>query len=76
MTTTVNGEAYEPRDNETILDLVTAHSGRELSNDGTPADGSRLGIAVAVDGVVVRRAQWAQTPVAGQIDIVTAVQGG
>nr|WP_120491810.1 MoaD/ThiS family protein [Corynebacterium lactis] len=74
--TTVNGEAYEPAPGETLLDLVAAHSGRKLSSDGTPADGTRLGIAVAVDGGVVRRGQWAQTPVAGAIDIVTAVQGG
>ena len=74
--TTVNGEAYTPEQDETILGLVARHSGRQLNEDGTPADGSRLGIAVAVDGAVVRRGQWATTPAAGAIDIVTAVQGG
>jgi len=47
-----------------------------LNDDGTAADGTRLGIAVAVDGAVIPRAKWATTPVAGAIDIVTAVQGG
>ena len=39
---------------------------------------SRPGVAVALDGAVVPRRQWATTPVAdGQsIEIVTARQGG
>lgn len=74
--TTVNGEAYAPEQGETILDLVARLAGRPLNDDGTPADGTRLGIAVAVDGAVVRRGQWAATPAEGAIDIVTAVQGG
>jgi len=75
-TTTVNGEPYDPSGNETILDLVSARIGKTLRADGRTVDGSPLGIAVAINGAVIRRAQWAATPVRGVIDVVTAVQGG
>ena len=58
-TTTVNGEPYDPSGNETILDLVSARIGKTLRADGRTVDGSPLGIAVAVNGAVIRRAQWA-----------------
>lgn len=74
--TTVNGNAYVPDAGETVAELVAKHMGIELNADGTAADGTKLGVAVAVDGRVVRRGQWAKTPVSGAIDIVTAVQGG
>lgn len=47
-----------------------------LVSVGVPAD--RRGVAVAVNGVVVRRADWAVTPLrAGDaVEIVTAKQGG
>lgn len=74
--TTLNGENYTPAPGETVADLVAKHTGHELASDGTAKDGTRLGIAVAVDGAVVPRAKWAATPATGAIDIVTAVQGG
>lgn len=74
--TTVNGQPYDPTDGETLLTLVSDWTERELSEDGTPADGGNLGVAVAVDSTVVPRGRWATTDVAGSIDIVTAVQGG
>lgn len=72
----VNGEPHDPASGETLLDLVAARLCIELNPDGSPAGGGRLGVAVAVDGAVVPRGKWAATPVAGTIDIVTAVQGG
>lgn len=74
--TTVNGNDYAPEQGETIADLVAKHMGIEINSDGTAADGTKLGVAVAVDGRVVRRGQWSTTPASGAIDIVTAVQGG
>lgn len=62
--TLVNGAHYEPSPSETVSDLVLSHVGRVE------------GVAVAVDGAVVPRSQWAATPVAGTIEIVTAAQGG
>ena len=71
-----HGVRHQPPTGEPVLDLVAARLGIELNPDGTPAGGGRLGVAVAVDGAVVPRGKWAATPVAGTIDIVTAVQGG
>ena len=75
-TTMINGEPYAHGGNETILDLVSARTGKTLRADGRTVDGSPLGIAVAVDGTVIHRAQWAKTPVRGVIDVVAAAQGG
>ena len=74
--TTVNGSDYQPRDGEMIRDLVAATTSRELDDAGQPVDGSRLGVAVAINEEIVPRTKWATTPVEGTIDIVTAVQGG
>lgn len=75
---TVNGESYQSRPGETVLDLVAARIGRDLGPDGRPTDGGRLGVAVAIDKAVVPRSRWQATALApGQnVDIVTAVQGG
>ena len=41
-------------------------------------NGETRGVAVAVDGEVVRRADWVTTPLADRqaIEVVRAVQGG
>jgi thiamine biosynthesis protein ThiS len=66
MTVVVNGDAREVRAGETISDLV-----RDLG-----LDPERL--AIEFDRRIVKRAQWASTPlVAGaQIEIVQFVGGG
>lgn len=76
MQTTVNGEEYAPDDKETIAELVEKRTGIKLLLTGKAADNRAIGLAVALDGEVVPRSRWATTPVAGTIDIVTAVQGG
>ncbi len=56
----------------------------ELPDGATTAEAVRLltdavrGIAVAVNGAVVRRAAWESTPLADgdQVEVLTAVQGG
>lgn len=62
---TVNGVAQEHLD-EMVDDLV-----RRLGIEPR-------GIAVAIDGEIIRRADWGNTPVNNQsaIEIVTAVAGG
>lgn len=66
---TVNGS---PRDDLvaglTVADLVAAH--------GLPAEGR--GVAVAVDGEVVPRGQWAghAIPAGSEVELVQAIQGG
>ena len=77
-TIVLNGEEHELAGATSALDLVADVTGRELDVDGTPADGGRLGIALAVDGQVIRRSTWADFTLADghTVDIVTAVQGG
>lgn len=59
---------------------------RDVADDATVADAVRLlgvaldarGVAVALDREVVRRADWARTPLTpgGRVEILTAIQGG
>jgi sulfur carrier protein len=51
----------------------------QLPDGATVADAVKaVGVAVAVDGEVVRRADWVTTPLADRqaIEVVRAVQGG
>lgn len=66
MTVTVNGEARDIPSGATLEELV------RLLTDAPS------GIAAAVNGEVVPRRAWAETPLADrdQVEIVTAVQGG
>ncbi len=66
MRITVNGETREVADTATVADLLTAM--------GLPASG----IAVAVDGEVVPRAEHRATavPAGAAVEVLTAVQGG
>jgi sulfur carrier protein len=77
-TITLNGTSQAVSEDTTVADLVAQAAGRPIGSDGHALDGSRLGMAVAVDAVVVPRSRWHRTPVvAGQtIEIITAVQGG
>jgi sulfur carrier protein len=62
----LNGEWAEFPDDATVADVLEA------------VGAQRPGIAVAVDGVVVRRSDWATTtvPKGAGVDVLTAVQGG
>ena len=75
---TVNGEARRLDPGSTVLDLVAETTGREIGPDGRPADGQRLGVAVALNSEVVPRARWAATALAAgdAVELVTAMQGG
>ena len=68
MTIVVNGEptTVEP---STTVEAVVASLGH---------DPSLPGVAVAVDGEVVRRVDWAATPLedGAVVEVLTAVQGG
>jgi sulfur carrier protein len=66
-TLTVNGVS-EPLDAPTVAALLAA---RDIAPDGR-------GVAVAVNGALVRRADWATTALnAGDtVEIVRAMQGG
>lgn len=64
----LNGEPRTLPDGATAEDAVRA--------TGAPSD--MRGVAVALDGEVVPRAEWASTPLAegGRVEVLTAVQGG
>jgi sulfur carrier protein len=66
MTVFLNGESTELADGASVLDALDAL--------GAP----RTGVAVAVDGSVVRRGDWAGTALAegARVEVLTAVQGG
>ncbi|HET9101971.1 MAG TPA: sulfur carrier protein ThiS [Solirubrobacteraceae bacterium] len=68
MRATVNGEARELPDDATVAGVLAALD---------VAPGAR-GVAVALDGEVVSRSAWAQTPVreGALIEVVSAIQGG
>ena len=68
MTIELNGRSIELRDEATVADAVV-----EAGADGEPR-----GVAVAVDGEVVRRADWGNTMLRGDqsVEVVRAVQGG
>jgi sulfur carrier protein len=72
---TVNGVERPHRAGTTVAALVA-----ELLGEGRPQPGADAptGMAVALDGAVVPRGLWAETPVpAGAgVEVVTAVQGG
>ena len=64
----LNGAPHQLPDDATVESAVLA--------TGAPADGR--GVAVAVDGEVVPRGEWSQTPVreGQQVEVLHAVQGG
>jgi sulfur carrier protein len=66
MTVTVNGEPRDLAPGITLADVVSQ------------VTESAKGVAAALNGEVVPRRAWPDTPVAdgAQVEIVTAVQGG
>jgi sulfur carrier protein len=64
----LNGQTEQLPDDATVADAVKA----------VGVNGETRGVAVAVDGEVVRRADWVTTPLADRqaIEVVKAVQGG
>lgn len=64
----VNGRPAELPDGATVADAVKI----------VGLDGERRGVAVAVDGEVVRNADWDRTPLTERqaVEVVRAVQGG
>ena len=67
MTVLVNGEERAVADEAVLADVVA-----EL------APGAGKGVAVAVNGAVVPRGAWSQTPVSAgdRVEVLIATQGG
>ena len=77
-TLTINDESATLPTGSSIVDAVAHTTGRELTPEGSPLDGKRLGVAVALGADVIPRSAWAKTALGDgdEIEIVTAVQGG
>ncbi len=66
------------------MNIVVNGRALELADDATAAAAVQLltsapsGVAVAINGQVVRRSAWDSTPLADgdQVEVLTAVQGG
>jgi len=74
----LNGQPASFPEASTVRDVIAAHTGKMITDQGRAADGTRLGVAIAVDGDVVPRSAWARRALAAEarIDLVTAAQGG
>lgn len=74
----LNGRAHDLQPGHRLIDVVAETTGRTLTQEGTPHDGERLGVAAAVDATVVPRSRWHATELrSGQtVEIITAMQGG
>jgi sulfur carrier protein len=68
MTVTVNGSAMVLGTGATVTDAVRALTGQDVPR----------GVAVARDGSVVPRTEWAETVLAegDRLEVLTATQGG
>jgi sulfur carrier protein len=68
MNVALNGRRARLRDGATVADAVREAGVKEAAR----------GVAVAVDGEVIRRAEWEQTKLEDDqaIEVVRAVQGG
>jgi sulfur carrier protein len=64
----LNGRPAELPDGATVADAVK----------GVGVDGESRGVAVAVDGEVIRKVEWGQTKLQSDqtVEVVRAVQGG
>ena len=64
----LNGERTSLPEGASAADAVRASG----------AGGEARGVAVALDGQVVPRGEWSSTPLTegGQVEVLTAVQGG
>lgn len=78
LTVRINDQTASLPEGSSLVEAVAHTTGRELTAEGKPADGGRLGVAVALDGVVIPRSRWVSTELqdAAELEIVTAVQGG
>lgn len=78
LTVRINDQIASLPEGTSVVEAVAHTTGRELTPEGKPADGGRLGVAVALGGEVVPRSRWDSTELTedAELEIVTAVQGG
>lgn len=62
----------------TLREFISMQIGKDLDSNSAAVDGSKLGIAAAVNGAVIPRSAWNNYTLAEghSIELVTAAQGG
>ena len=79
MNITLNGQPTQlTQKNPTVKDAIETTLNKKLNPDGTFNDGTKAGIAAALGTTIIKRSEWATTPLPENdtLDIITAVQGG
>ena len=78
ITLTINDEPRTIAALTTCRDVVAQTLHKDITDDGRAADGTSLGVALALNGAVIPRSAWATTPIpdGAQLELITAVQGG
>jgi sulfur carrier protein len=78
ITITVNGTPRTAESGPTVADVVADLTGVRVGSGGAVADGTALGMAVAVNATVVPRTAWVDEELADGdvVEIVSATQGG
>jgi sulfur carrier protein len=68
LSVTINGDRRELPDGATVASVI----------DSLPSAPEGRGVAVAIEGEVVPRAEWPKTPLSdgASVEVVVAVQGG
>ncbi|MCC2032828.1 sulfur carrier protein ThiS [Microbacterium allomyrinae] len=75
---TLNGQPHILRRQRSVADLVEGFLGVRIAADGAVSHNAPLGIAVAVNAVVIPRPSWRGHELADgdAVEIVSATQGG
>lgn len=74
----LNSQTTTLPEGTTVREMIATHTGKQITEEGRAADGSSLGIAVAVDSAVVPRSAWKDFALkpGHRVELVTAAQGG
>jgi len=73
-----NSQQLQLEAGTSLREFISAQIGKELDADSKAVDGSKLGVAAAVNGAVVPRSAWngKELEDGHSVELVTAAQGG
>lgn len=73
-----NSQQVQLEAGTSLREFISAQIGKELDADSKAVDGSKLGVAAAVNGAVIPRCSWNSKALEDghSIELVTAAQGG
>ncbi|UTT38602.1 sulfur carrier protein ThiS [Glutamicibacter mishrai] len=75
---TFNSQQVQLSAGTSLREFVSSQIGKDLDTDSKAVDGSKLGVAAAVNGAVVPRSSWNSKVLEDghSVELVTAAQGG